>query len=81
MQHLYDVSAPKKATNLSINSDLLRCAKELDINISATLEAKLVEMVQQKAKEQWLKDNQKAIADYNQYVEGKGVFSDELRSF
>ena len=81
MQELYDAKAPKKPTNLSINSDLLRVAKELDINISATLEAKLIELVKAQAKEKWLKDNQEAISSYNQHVEDNGVFSDEFRSF
>lgn len=81
MQKLYDTKAPKKPTNLSINSDLLRVAKELDINISATLEAKLIELVKAQAKDKWLKDNQNAIRSYNQHVEDNGVFSDEFRSF
>lgn len=33
---------PKRAANLSINGDLLNKAKELDINLSATLEHALV---------------------------------------
>ncbi len=81
MQELYDTKAPKKPTNLSINSDLLRAAKELDINISATLEARLIELVKAQAKEKWLSDNQEAISNYNQHVEEHGVFSDEFRSF
>ena len=81
MQELYDTNAPKKPTNLSINSDLLRIAKDLDINISATVEARLIELVREKAKELWLKENQEAISSYNQHVEENGVFSDEFRSF
>ena len=81
MQELYDTTAPKKPTNLSINSDLLRAAKELNINISATLETMLIELVKERAKENWLKENQEAISSYNQHVEENGVFSDEFRSF
>jgi len=33
-----DAAAAKKVNNLSINSDLLRQAKELNINFSQTLE-------------------------------------------
>ena len=43
MLQLYDVKAPKKATNLSLNSDLLKKSKALDINLSATLEQALKE--------------------------------------
>ena len=35
MPELYDVAAPKKATNVSLNSDLLQKARSLKINLSA----------------------------------------------
>ena len=41
MHTLYDYDAPKKAINLSLNSDLLKKAKLLKINLSATLEQTL----------------------------------------
>lgn len=81
MQELFDKQAPKKATNLSINSDLLLKARELKINLSATLEQALMEQIRQKQREAWRKENAKAIAAYNVFVEEEGMFSDELRSF
>ena len=81
MSTLYDTQAPKKATNLSVNSDLLKKAKDLDINLSAALEQVLVELVKTKQQEAWLKENRKAIEKYNCHVEEQGVFSDGLRSF
>jgi antitoxin CcdA len=77
----YDQNAPKKPTNLSINSDLLKRAKELDINLSATLEQALTEQLKAKQAQQWREQNQASIAAYNQSVEDQGVFSDGLRSF
>ncbi|MGJ8630116.1 MAG: type II toxin-antitoxin system CcdA family antitoxin [Glaciecola sp.] len=41
MADLYDIAAPKKATNLSLNSDLLEKARGLKVNFSATLEQAL----------------------------------------
>lgn len=81
MLPLYDNQAPKKATNLSINSDLLNKARALDINLSAALEQALAQLLKQRQQEQWLQDNQEAIAAYNQDVEKHGVFGDTLRSF
>ncbi|TAK62246.1 MAG: acetoacetyl-CoA synthase [Methylobacter sp.] len=81
MQQLYDLSAAKKPTNLSINSDLLKKAKELDINLSAALEQKLIDMVKQQQSRAWLSSNQNSIANYNEHVENHGVFGDDLRSF
>ena len=38
MKTSFNAQAPKKPTNLSLNSDLLAEAKRLNINLSATLE-------------------------------------------
>lgn len=38
MSYAYDTQAPKRPTNVSINSDLLAKAKGFNINLSATLE-------------------------------------------
>lgn len=77
----YAPHAPKRAANLSTNGDLLHKAKDLNINLSATLEQALVEVLKKKQCDQWLAENSKAIDAYNEYVEAQGVFSDELRSF
>lgn len=77
----FDTTAPKKATNLSINADLLRLAKELNINLSQTLEQCLSEVVREAKRQQWLAENVGAIADYNRRIEQNGVFSDGLRRF
>jgi antitoxin CcdA len=81
MLAIYDSSAPKRATNLSVNSDLLKKAKELDINLSAALEQTLAEQVRAKQRAGWLAENRNAITAYNNHVEAHGVFSDGLRSF
>lgn len=81
MPPIYNALAPKKAANLSINSDLLNQARTLNINLSATLEQALAETLQQRQREQWLAENQAAIAAYNERVERDGVFSDRLRAF
>lgn len=73
--------AIKKATNLSINSDLLAKAKELQINLSATLETALAEAINRKQREQWQIENLTAIENYNRSIEENGAFSDGLRGF
>ncbi|HSC67304.1 MAG TPA: type II toxin-antitoxin system CcdA family antitoxin [Cellvibrio sp.] len=81
MNNIYDPSAPKKPANLSINSELLRKAREFEINLSATLEQALVEKVKQRQQELWLSANKNAIEEYNSYTEQSGNFSDKQRSF
>lgn len=71
----------KKPVNLTINSDLLAAARELNINLSSTMEAALTEAVKRKQRERWLAKNRAAIGAYNERVEENGVFSDGLRTF
>lgn len=81
MELTYDIAAPKKSANLSINSSLLAQARSLNINLSATLEQALAEVVRQRQRELWLAENQEAIKAYADFVEENGVFSDGLRGF
>jgi antitoxin CcdA len=74
-------AVPKKATNLSIRSDLLEQARALDINLSSELEKHLVEVIRKRRGEQWLVENREAIEAYNRYVEKHGIWSDGLRTW
>lgn len=73
--------APKKSTNLSINSELLRLAKENQINLSQTLEQRLAEILREEQSRKWLEENHDAIEAYNSRIATNGVFSDGLRRF
>jgi antitoxin CcdA len=77
----FDQTAPKKSANLSINADLLRQAKQLNINLSQTLEQHLAEIVRKAQSEQWLAENRNALEEYNRRIEARGTFSDGLRRF
>lgn len=77
----FNPAAPKKSANLSINADLLQQAKQLNINLSQTLELHLAEIVRQAQSEQWLAANKNALEEYNRRIEVRGTFSDGLRRF
>ncbi|MGZ8183791.1 MAG: type II toxin-antitoxin system CcdA family antitoxin [Methylobacter sp.] len=77
MPQLYDQNTPKKAANLSINSDLLSKAKKLNINLSATLENEL----RKSERDNWLKTNKAAIDALNELADKNGLFSDTYRVF
>tara|TARA_R110002124_G_scaffold237792_1_gene403064 strand:+ start:1516 stop:1821 length:306 start_codon:yes stop_codon:yes gene_type:complete len=81
MAELNNTAAPKKAANLSVNSDLLRKARELNINLSATLERALKEELSKLETEQWVEKNRAAIKSYNDFVEQHGCLGDEFREF
>jgi antitoxin CcdA len=78
---VFDASAPKRPTNLSVNADLLRQARELNINLSQALEERLIERILTERQRRWLDENKDAIEDYNRRAELEGVFSDDLRQF
>ncbi len=81
MKTTFSAQAPKKATNLSLNSELLAEAKRLNINLSATMEKALEKEVSSKLKAEWLEQNAGAIQAYNELTEKHGLFSDSYRVF
>ncbi len=81
MSAIYDETAIKKATNVTINSDLLQKAKSYKINISKNFEAYLAEVVRKREEQQWLEENKAAIDAVNKRIEKEGLFSDEHRRF
>ncbi len=81
MTAIYDKTAKKKATNVSINEDLLKKAKSYKINISSSIEKTLEELVKQEESKRWEEENIEAINDYNNRIAKNGLFSDGLRSF
>jgi len=71
----------KKATNLTIRTELLEAAKSYKINLSQTLEVALAVEVKKRREVEWLEQNQGAINAYNRHVEKHGLFSDRFRTF
>ena len=57
MSLLFNENAPKKTTSLTINTDLLVQAKELNINISSILESALIQTLKQRKRDNWIKEN------------------------
>lgn len=81
MTMLYDKTAKKKATNLSVNSDLLKKAKEHNLNLSATLEESLEKKLREEKIKSWQEENKEFIEAYNKDVEENGIFGEEYRCF
>ena len=74
-------SVRKRATNVSVRSDLLSAAREAGVNLSATLERALTEELAEVKRKKWREDNRDAIAAYNEHLDEHGAFSDDVRSF
>ena len=71
----------KRATNLSLSSDILEAAKRLKINVSQVCDQHLREVVRVEQERQWREDHAGFIAAYNATIEAEGLPLDEWRSF
>lgn len=72
---------PKKATNLTVRTDLLEDARAYKINLSQTLETALAVEVKKRREAEWLEQNKAAIEAYNREIAEHGLWSDGLRLF
>jgi antitoxin CcdA len=71
----------KKATNLTLNTEVLAEAKKLGINISKACDAFLESLVRQEKERLWKLDNAKFINEYNRITEEEGLPLDKWRTF
>jgi antitoxin CcdA len=65
----------KRATNVSLRSELLEAARAAGVNLSATLERALTEELARLKRRQWREQHAAAIAAYNEQCEKHGTFS------
>jgi antitoxin CcdA len=71
----------KRATNLSLSSDVLQAAKQLEINISQVRDNHLREVVRREQELKWRQDHADFVAAYNATIDTEGLPLDEWRSF
>jgi antitoxin CcdA len=73
--------APKRPTNLSLNSKVLDAARELGMNLSQTVNELLAAEVRRRYWERWNEENRAAIDAYNERVAREGLPLAKYRSF
>ncbi len=71
----------KRPTNLSLSTDVLQAAKDLEINISQVCDNYLRELVRREQERKWRQDHADFIAAYNATIQSEGLPLDEWRSF
>ena len=81
MHMLHFEKAPKKATNLSLNSKVLEMARELGMNVSQTVDGLLAAEVKRRYWERWSEENKDAIAAYNARIAKDGLPLAKYRTF
>ena len=74
-------SGKKKATNLSLDQELLKDARALGVNISAAAEQGVSEAVRKAKGEAWLEENREAIEYWNDWVDKNGLPLEKYRLF
>ena len=78
---LYFENAPKRATNLSLNSKVLEAARAMGMNISQTVDTLLADEVKRRYWTKWNDDNKEAIDHYNARIESEGLPLAKYRTF
>ena len=74
-------NAAKRPTHLSLNAKVLDAARALGMNLSATVDALLAEVVRKRYWERWNDENKEAIEHYNARLEREGLPLAHYRSF
>ncbi|MBS4096930.1 MAG: type II toxin-antitoxin system CcdA family antitoxin [Sulfuricella sp.] len=75
------VAPAKKATNITLSTDVLTEAKALGINISQVCDQFLRELVRGERERRWKQEHADFIAAYNQTVEAEGLPLEQWRAF
>lgn len=73
--------ATRKATNLSLDVDLVADAKELGINLSRACEEALRSEIAAERGRRWKEDNAEAIAAWNVWAENNELPLEKYRQF
>jgi antitoxin CcdA len=66
-------SSIRRATNISLDSELLREAKALEVNISRACERGLAQEVAAAREKRWLEENGAALDAANAFVKARGL--------
>ncbi|TGT36932.1 type II toxin-antitoxin system CcdA family antitoxin [Mesorhizobium sp. M8A.F.Ca.ET.165.01.1.1] len=75
------LNAVRQPANLSIDSNLMREAKGLDVNVSRAAEAGIAEAVAAEKTRLWKLENRATMETWNDYIEKHGVPLEEYRQF
>ena len=78
---IYDETVGKQATNITINKDVLRQARELKLSVSRAAEERLIELIRAERERQLREELAESFRVYNEHVDEHGLFSDGMRTF
>ncbi|WP_051690912.1 type II toxin-antitoxin system CcdA family antitoxin [Photorhabdus australis] len=67
----------KRGTNVYLTAEVVDEARDLGINLSATLDKILSDVVREKRRQQWKAENKAGIYAFNEFERGAGLFTDD----
>ncbi|MCW7548997.1 type II toxin-antitoxin system CcdA family antitoxin [Photorhabdus sp. APURE] len=67
----------KRGTNVYLTAELVDQARDLGINLSATLDKMLSDVVREKRRQQWKAENKADIHAFNEFERDAGLFTDD----
>lgn len=67
----------KRGVNVYLTVKLVDEARELGINLSATLDQMLSDVIREKKREQWKAENKNGIQALNEFEQEMGLFTDD----
>ena len=76
---MHQSAARKRATNLTLDTNLVEAARALDINVSEACERGLADEVKKARERKWLDENRPALLAWNVWIEQNGMPYDEYR--
>lgn len=71
----------RKATNLTLDSDLVEEARALNLNVSRAAETGIAEAIRKERRRLWQEENAEAIQDSNTWVDRNGLPLSKYRLF
>lgn len=71
----------KQPTNLTLDAELVKQARELELNLSRLLEERLREVIAEERRRRWLAENDAAFEAYDRFVARHGIFNEEGREW
>jgi antitoxin CcdA len=72
---------PKRAVNVSVDAGILDLAKDMNINLSQTLEDALRKRTQDERDRRFQDEHREAIEAHNRFIEKHGIWSKKYRSW
>lgn len=67
----------KRGVNVYLTAKVVDEARELGINLSATIDQMLSDVIREKKRELWKMENKKGIQAINEFEEEMGLFTDD----